>query len=91
MTTHDMSPQRHGTSAEEWNRRHPVGTPVRYWPAAREGAGRESITRTPAWTLGSGHAVVSVEGHAGGIALTHVDPDPDNRDPAAETLARRGA
>lgn len=33
----------------------------------------ETTTRTPAWTLGHGEPVVSVEGYAGGIALTHVD------------------
>jgi hypothetical protein len=30
-------------------------------------------TRTPAWTLGHGEPVVSVEGYAGGICLSHVD------------------
>ncbi|MFF8914202.1 hypothetical protein ACF08M_12960 [Streptomyces sp. NPDC015032] len=32
-----------------------------------------TVTRTPAWTLGHGAPVVSVEGYAGGIHLTHVD------------------
>ncbi|MFH8751044.1 hypothetical protein ACH4GK_32115 [Streptomyces rimosus] len=32
-----------------------------------------TVTRTPAWTLGHGAAVVSVEGYAGGICLTHID------------------
>ena len=32
-----------------FNERYPVGTPVRYWPGVREGEGRESVTRTPAW------------------------------------------
>ncbi|MFK8850435.1 hypothetical protein [Streptomyces sp. Ac-502] len=32
-----------------------------------------TVTRTPAWTLGDGEAVVSVEGYAGGICLTHID------------------
>lgn len=34
----------------------------------------ETVTRTPAWTLGHGTPVVSVDGYSGGIALTHVDP-----------------
>lgn len=59
-------------AAIRFNEAHPVGTPVRYWPGVREGDGIESVTRTPAWLLGSGHAVVSVEGYAGGIALTHI-------------------
>lgn len=58
--------------ATDFNAAHPVGTPVRYWPWFREGDGIESVTRTPAWLLGHGEAVVSVDGHAGGIALTHV-------------------
>jgi hypothetical protein len=33
----------------------------------------ETVTRTPAWTLGHGEPVVSVEGYAGGICLSHVD------------------
>ncbi|MEV5443519.1 hypothetical protein AB0N23_13420 [Streptomyces sp. NPDC052644] len=32
-----------------------------------------TVTRTPAWTLGHGEPVVSVEGYAGGICLTHID------------------
>ncbi|MFD7669053.1 hypothetical protein [Streptomyces sp. NPDC059788] len=34
---------------------------------------RTTVTRTPAWTLGSGDPVVSVEGGTGGIHLTHID------------------
>jgi hypothetical protein len=33
----------------------------------------KTVTRTPAWILGHGEPVVSVEGYAGGICLTHVD------------------
>lgn len=33
----------------------------------------ETVTRTPAWTLGHGAPVVSVDGYAGGICLTHID------------------
>lgn len=36
----------------------------------------ETTTRTPAWTLGHGEPVVSVEGYAGGICLSHVDVVP---------------
>jgi hypothetical protein len=35
--------------------------------------GLETVTRTPAWPLGDGTPVVSVEGYAGGIILTHID------------------
>ncbi|MFD8919397.1 hypothetical protein ACFV0Y_16460 [Streptomyces sp. NPDC059569] len=36
----------------------------------------ETVTRAPAWTLGHGAPVVSVDGYAGGICLTHVDVVP---------------
>lgn len=69
-------------SADEWNERHPVGTPVLFWPGGRtfdDGrpvcAGRESFTRSAAWNLGGlGIPLVAVEGYPGGIALTHVEP-----------------
>lgn len=58
--------------ARDFNDAHPVGTRVRYWPGVREGRGRESVTRTPAWAI-AGAALVSVEGFPGGISLTHVE------------------
>jgi hypothetical protein len=61
------------TRAERFNAANPIGTPVRYWPGVRDGEGRESVTRSPAWALLSGQAIVCVEGYAGGIALTHVE------------------
>lgn len=60
-------------NADEFNSRFPVGTPVVAYPGARNGKGLITRTRTPAWELGHGEPVVSVDGHAGGIALTHVD------------------
>jgi len=69
------------TTAEDFNTRHPVGTPVIAYPLTRPEDNQpefferlETVTRTPAWTLGHGAAVVSVDGYAGGIALTHIDP-----------------
>jgi hypothetical protein len=60
-------------TADDWNARYPVGTPVFAWPGVREDDPLVTKTRTAAWTLGHGAAVVSVDGCAGGIALTHVD------------------
>lgn len=54
----------------------PVGTPVLFWPGARVGEGRPSVTRTPIWKVGSGTEVVSVEGYPGGITLTHIQTLP---------------
>lgn len=59
-------------AVEQFNRTTPVGTAVTYWPGFREGDGRPSCTRTPAWLV-SGVPCVSVEGYPGGIALTHVE------------------
>jgi hypothetical protein len=50
----------------------PIGTAVTYWPGLREGDGIKSVTRSNVWDLG-GTPVVLVRGHAGGIALTHIE------------------
>lgn len=60
--------------ADRWNTRYPVGTPVDAYPGARWDEPLRTRTRTPAWRLGHGDSVVSVDGYAGGIALTHIDP-----------------
>lgn len=67
-------------TADEWNARYLIGTPVVAYPLTRPEDGIPSYfeqlvsrTRTPAWTLGHGEPVVSVVGYAGGICLTHVD------------------
>ncbi|WP_152626782.1 hypothetical protein [Streptacidiphilus carbonis] len=71
---------RPGMTADDFNLFHPVGTRVVAYPGFRPDVVRgfecprlETVTRTPAWTLGDGEPVVSVEGYAGGIALTHID------------------
>lgn len=62
--------------ADEWNRRHPVGTTVTYRPGGHADEEFISRTRTPAWVAG-GHAVVSVYGHPGGLPLAYVSPLPN--------------
>jgi hypothetical protein len=59
-------------AVQRFNRDHPAGTPVTYWPGVREGDGRASRTRTPAWLV-CGKPCVSVEDYPGGIALTHIE------------------
>lgn len=59
-------------TAEEWNRTHPVGTPVRYFPVKGSLKHTDTKTRSLAWTLDSGHAVVMIEGRAGGVSLDHL-------------------
>ncbi|MFD8820819.1 hypothetical protein ACFV1C_00370 [Streptomyces sp. NPDC059605] len=70
----DGCPKTPSMTADEWNRLYPVGTPVLAYPLTRDDEPLDTATRTPAWTLGHGEPVVSVEGYAGGICLTHVDP-----------------
>ncbi|WP_405888792.1 hypothetical protein OG762_36490 [Streptomyces sp. NBC_01136] len=60
-------------NAEQFNAAHPVGTPVVAYPGTRDDEGLIVKTRTPAWELGHGAPVVSVDDYAGGICLTHVD------------------
>jgi len=68
-------------AADDFNRRHPIGTRVIAYPSCRPEYNAAdaakthlvTVTRTPAWTLGHGEPVVSVEGYAGGICLSHVD------------------
>ena len=77
---------------------HPVA--VRYREAVKAGLPRKpeddpctrlvTVTRTPAWTLGHGEPVVSVEGYAGGICLTHVDIAPRTNTPDQTTVNDEG-
>lgn len=70
--------RRKGMTAEQWNARHPVGTPVLYWPflpPVTDVPPVDSKTRSEAWALGGGHAVVLIEGKSGGVFLSHLDTD----------------
>lgn len=58
---------------ENWNLKHPIGTPVRYWTSVREGPGKTGETRSVAEMLGGHTPVVWVTGEGGCVALTHVD------------------
>lgn len=63
-----------------FNEDHPVGTPVRFWTGAREGAGRTGVTDAPAEMLGGEQGVPAVrirlDDGSGrqAVYLTHVDP-----------------
>ncbi len=64
-------------TVERFNPEYPIGTRVRYWPGFREpGQGAIARTRTPAFIVG-GTPCVSVTDYPGGIALTHVDLEPE--------------
>lgn len=59
-------------TAEQWNAAHPIGTEVIL--TRDNGAETRTVTRSEAWTLGHGQAVVKVEGISGGYALERVRP-----------------
>lgn len=63
-----------GPTADAWNAAYQQGTPVYAWPGARTDEPVLTRTRSVAWDLGSGHPVAMVDGHAGGILLTHLRP-----------------
>jgi len=83
-----VTPRRPGPhDVHRWNLRHPVGTPVRYWPMLRDGGGIESRVRIEARILSSGIAVAWVEGRADAIALSHIEALPGAAEPASAEAA----
>lgn len=60
-------------SAEEFNKKFPVGTPVKYYPIQGRENFKTGKTTTPAWTLGSGVPVVTTDIMGGGLCLTHIE------------------
>ena len=71
--------------ATEFNTANPPGSPVLAWPGTKDQEPLRTRTRHGAWVLPAGDAVVSVVGHPGGIALTHIEPDP-TRQPAVPDI-----
>lgn len=57
---------------DDFNRRFPVGTRVRYW-RRRPQLPLDTVTRTAAYVLGDHTAVVFIDGVSGCIALDHLD------------------
>ena len=69
--------QKHGVAetmtAAQWNATYPVGTPVLYRPVITDAACVRTKTRSEAWELGHGEAVVKVAGHSGGVPLMSLE------------------
>lgn len=59
-------------TAEQFNQKYPIGTKVQYFPIKGDTRHLDTETRTPAWTLGHGEPVVSVNGIAGGVSIDHL-------------------
>lgn len=58
-------------TADEWNAKYPNGTRVRYRSAGSEPV--DTSTRSYAWALGHGEAVVAIHGRAGGVGLDFLE------------------
>jgi hypothetical protein len=56
----------------EFNEVNPIGTPVRYL-STENPPGQLTITRSMAWALPSGQAVVMIKGQGGGVSLDHIE------------------
>ncbi|WP_179038474.1 hypothetical protein [Limnobaculum xujianqingii] len=61
-------------TAARFNERFPVGSLFHYYPMMGIPDYEEVITRSEAWELGHGAAVVSVIGRAGGLSVDHLEP-----------------
>jgi hypothetical protein len=64
-------------TAAQFNARYPVGTLVRYYPIRGVNEFTATATRSEAWELGSGQAVVSLVGLSGGKSIDHCEVDRD--------------
>jgi hypothetical protein len=62
-------------TAAKFNRRHSVGTLVRYYPLAPSPEFTATATRTEAWDLSDGRSVVALVGFIGGKSLDHIKVD----------------
>lgn len=70
---HYCAPDHPGVAkANAWNEKYPPGTPVDL--TDDHGKVHRTKTRSEAWCLGHGAAVVSVEGRSGGYDLERIKP-----------------
>lgn len=71
----DIMRQMAQDSVSEWNTHYPPGTRVKVYAIyGEESSTFETVTTSAAWLVGDVRAVVSIEGKAGGYALTNVVP-----------------
>jgi len=56
----------------DWIADHPVGTPVRYWPARNGAEFRDSTIASEPWRLGHGQPIVQIAGKGGGVSIDHL-------------------
>lgn len=63
-----------GISVEQFNARFPVGALFRYYPIQGQSECCQVVTRSEAWALGHGAAVVLVNDRTGGVSVEHLEP-----------------
>lgn len=68
-------------TAEEFNEKFPVGTPIKYYLIKGRPEFKTGRTTTPAWTLGHGEPVVTTDIMGGGLCLTHIEVLNEELDP----------
>ena len=60
-------------TAAQFNKKYPVGTPVKYHPVIGRPEHWETETRSTAWTLPSGHVVVQIKGRSGSVSINAIE------------------
>jgi hypothetical protein len=71
---HDRQMEAAWKKCREFNDQHPIGTPVTYRPLRGSDENiLATATRSEAWALPSGEAVVMVERKTGGVSLDHIE------------------
>tara|TARA_R110000868_G_scaffold936_1_gene7106 strand:+ start:1991 stop:2200 length:210 start_codon:yes stop_codon:yes gene_type:complete len=59
-------------TAQEFNRRHPPGSRVRYYPDPEKAPYVEMVSERAAYTLSNGRAVIRLPGFKKPVPLAHV-------------------
>lgn len=59
-------------TCDEWNARHPIGTPIRYWEVLPFGPIFDTTTRGEAFAAASGDPVVMLTGKSGFVSIFHI-------------------
>lgn len=64
-------------SEQEAGEKFPIGTKVRFYPIAGEAKYEVAEVRSRPWALGHSQVVLAITGRAGGVAVEHLQSEPD--------------
>ena len=62
-------------SLDQFSKKYPVGTPVRYFPISTRPDLVPTVIRSEPWELGGGQVVVKIAGRPGGVSIAHIFAD----------------